>query len=374
MSDFNVFVDSASPRASGHNAKIGDLLVRTAEAPDFPIGVVTQNTQAERTDQASSVYEEVDDIGFTFARFNLTGGEGLPWYPPRSGKVIPELDPIRFFDSKNLDIGREVDDKPYLVELASKWEVLDAAQIFIDTFTSNSKVYYAHSLTVTEVDDWQGGGSSTHVLTGSTGPILTVFGSRGDDVCVITTEGDLFVKPRGATAFDLSYEAGVTGDALVAGWWAKGRVIAQRSKASTVDTSELIEIALAMGGTAGTPVVTPTVTVLDSFDSDVWSVVDASIAIVAALSNGELRTYVPQTDTAGTAPVLTVRGTTPMPTSETPYLLGYGSGKLVILTEAEGTGGRKRAYTAEVLDERFDFTVGQLQLLEGEIDGIPLCF
>jgi len=360
---YNVFVESPSPRATGHNAKIGDLLVRTAESAEAPLGFTTRNQQAQRTDDSASVYEEVDEIGFTYARFNHIGGEGLAWYPPRSGKIVPELDPIRYFDSRNILVGREVDDVPYRLELAKAWKVLDNAQTFIDTFASNDHIYYAHALTVTQADDWDGTNSTTYTLVGTTGPILTLFGSRGDDVCVITTEGDLFVKPRGATAFVLAYEAGVTGAALVGGWWAKGRVIAERTKTSTIDTSELVEIALAVGGTPATPTVTPTVTVLDTFDADVWSIVDASIAIVVALSNGELRSFVPQSDTAGSAPVLTLRGTTPMPTSETPYLLGFGSGKLLILTEAEGAGGRKRAYSAEVLDERFDFVIGQLQLL-----------
>jgi hypothetical protein len=361
---YDVFVDSPSPKATGHNALIGDLLVRTGESVGVPIVIGTENVQAERQDDAASIYEEVDDIGFTFSRFNHTGGEGLSWYPPRSGKIVPELDPIRYFDSKNLFIGREVDDIPYRVELAKAFSLLDTSQTFVDTFASNDKVYYAYSLSVIEADDWDGTNPITHTLTGTTGPIITLFGSRSDTICAITTEGDLFVMPQGATAFALAYEAGVDGEALVGGWWAKGRVIASRHLAGTIETNELIEIAPAMGGTPPTPVVTVVVTVLESFSSTVWSVVDASIAIVVAYSNGELHTFVPQTDTAGGAPVLTVRGTTPMPTSEVPYLLGYGSGKLVILTAAEGANGRKRAYTAEVLDERFDFVVGQLQLVK----------
>jgi hypothetical protein len=161
----------------------------------------------------------------------------------------------------------------------------------------------------------------------------------------------------------MAYEQGVDGEPLVGGWWAKGRVIASRHLTGSIDTNELIELAPAMGGTPATPVVTVIETILDSFNATVWSVVDASIAIVVAYSNGELHTFVPQTDTAGGAPVLTIRGTTPMPTSEVPYMLGYGSGKLIILTTAGGTNGRKRAYTSEVLDERFDFVVGQLQLI-----------
>lgn len=370
---YDVFVESDSPRASGHNALLGDLLVRTIETADTPLTARTQNVQAERQDDAASIYEEVDDIGFTFSRFNHTGGEGLAWYPPRSGKIVPELDPIRFFDSKNLKIGREVDDIPYHVELAHKWELLDTAQTFIDTFASNDKVYYCHALTVTQVDDWDGGNPVTYTLTGSTGPITTLFGSRSDTVCAITTEGDMFVKPRGATDFALAYEQGVDGEPLLGGWWAKGRVIASRHLTGSIDTNELIEIAPAMGGTPPSPVVTVVVTVLDSFNAQVWSVVDTSIAIVVAYSNGELHTFVPQTDTAGGAPVLTIRGTTPMPTSEVPYLLGYGSGKLIILTQAGGVNGRKRAYTAEVLDERFDFVVGQLQLIKewAETSDVP---
>lgn len=360
---FDVFVSSPSPRASGHNALIGDLLVRTANTADAPLTARTQNVQAERQDDTASIYEEVDDIGFTFSRFNHTGGEGLAWYPPRSGKIVPELDPIRFFASENLKIGREVDDIPYHVELAHKWKLLDTSQTFIDTFASNDKVYYANGLTITEVDGWDGGNLITHTLVGTTGPIITLFGSRSDTVCAITAEGDLFVKPRGATAFDMAYEAGVDGEPLVGGWWAKNRIIASRHLTGSINSNELLELAASMGGTPPSPVVTVAITILDSFNATVWSVVDTAIAIVVAYSNGELHTFVPQTDTAGAAPVLTVRGTTPMPTSEVPYLLGYGSGKLVILTTAGGTNGRKRAYTAEVLDERFDFVVGQLQLI-----------
>ena len=360
---YNVYVSSESPRASGHNAKLGDLLVRTAETKDMPIQIVTRSTQAPRSDDAASIYEEVDDIGFTFARFNHTGGEGLAWYPPRSGKIVPELDPIRFYDSKNLAIGREVEDVPYRVELARSYELQDTSQTFVDVFASNSAIYTAYSLSIKEHTDWDDVSPTTHTLTGTTGPILCIFGSRADDVCVITTEGDMFVKPKGATAFALCYEAGVTGEALTAGWWAKGRVMAQRGKASTIATAELLEINFAVGGTAGSPTVTPTVDVIDTFDATVNCVVDASVAIVAALSNGELRSYVPQSDTAGTDPSLTIRGTTPMPTAEEPYNIGFGSGKLIVLTTNKTGTGHVHAYSANVLDSRYDYVVGNIQLL-----------
>lgn len=363
MAHYNVFVKSENPRASGHNARVGDLLVRTVESDEIPLIVSTVNTQAQRIDQAASVYEQVEDLGFVFSRFNHTGGEGLSWYPPRSGKVVEELDPIRFFDSNNLRIGREIDDVPYRVELARSFSVKDNSQAFIDSFSSNESIYYCYSLTIEQLSDWDDLTPTSHTLTGTTGPILSLFGSRSDDVCVITTEGDLFIKPRGATAFVLGYEAGVTGEALTAGWWVKGRVMAQRGKVATIDTVELLEINFAIGGTAGAPTATPTVSVIDTFDADVHSVVDTSIAIIAALSNGELRSYVPVTDAAGDVPVLTIKGTTPMPISEEPYNLGYGAGKLIILTTDGIATGRRRAYSAEVLDARFNFIVGQLQLL-----------
>lgn len=367
---YDVYAESDSPRASGHNVRLGDLLLRTAETQDRQIVVNTRNIQAARSDDKASVYEEIDDIGFTFARFNHTGGEGLAWFPPRSLKIVPELDPIRFFQSENLAIGREVDDVPYRVELARLYEVLDNTQTFVDICTTNEGIYTADGLTVRHRTDWSDPTPTTYTLTGTTGPILALFGSRADDVCAITDEGDLYIKPKGASAFVLAYEAGVDGSALTAGWWAKGRVIAQRGKAATIETAELLEIAIAVGGTAGAPTAISTVTVTDTFDADVLSVVDAAVAIVVALSNGELRTYVPQTDTAGTTPVLTIRGTTPVPTSEIPYALGYGSGSLLLLTKADT--GRVRAYSAEVLDARFDFVVGSLQLIRewsASVDG-----
>jgi hypothetical protein len=83
------------------------------------------------------------------------------------------------------------------------------------------------------------------------------------------------------------------------------------------------------------------------------------------VSDGSVRSYVPQTDTSGSDTTLTIRGRTQVAAGEEPLSIGHGAGKIVILTVANqdsATAQVVRAYTAEVLSEQFDFIVGNMQI------------
>ncbi|RLB63351.1 MAG: hypothetical protein DRH08_11200, partial [Deltaproteobacteria bacterium] len=111
---------------------------------------------------------------------------------------------------------------------------------------------------------------------------------------------------------------------------------------------------------------------VNTASSPYWSVVESGPAVVAACGDGTVRTFTPDTSQGGTYE-LEAKGRTTMPEGETPILLGSNAGVLLILTTSDteetfNDGGTLeplqvlRLYQAEVLDARFDFIVGQLQL------------
>jgi hypothetical protein len=103
---------------------------------------------------------------------------------------------------------------------------------------------------------------------------------------------------------------------------------------------------------------------IDTATSPFWSVVESGPAIVAACGDGTVRTYTPNNSNDGDM-ALHPRARTTMPVGETPILLGSNAGTLLIFTTAdreETDLNELRIYQSEVLDSRFDFVVGQIQL------------
>jgi hypothetical protein len=344
---------------------IGEKYVRLAVTPDAPLNIYTRDSLAPRQDEQASGGNNVLQIGHAFGRSNLTGGEGLDWWPRIVGETGSELDRIRFWDSANLDISRPEAGQPYQVKLTKAmetfWTPTDAP---VDMGASRDAIYIAAGNDVHRFDDWT---DNTPDDTDTLGAVDIAMIDVGldDTVVVVNTDGDIYIKPSVSDAYVLLYEAGVTGNGIEAAWWRKGRVMAVRRDAAAADDAELIEISPGIGGTPAVPTAAGVVVVIDTFAGECNDIADAGHALVAAFSDGSIRSYVPQTDSAGGTPVLTVRARVQVPTGENPTVLGWNIGNLMVLTVSENPSSSDstvRLYQGEVLDVRFEFVVGPLQL------------
>lgn len=354
------------PRAQGYGCRIGDDYFRVAPSPNAPISVYTQDSLAPRSDDAGRAGENVLELGYSFARQNLTGGEGLDWWPRHPSEHSPSsLDEIRFWDSANVDIRRPEAGEAFQNVLSKKLEAWQTpSSTPADMGASRDAVYLIQGQIVERYDDWV---DTTPDDTDDLGATLVQLEVGVDDtVVVLDADGDIWVKPDNSEAYVEVYDSATQGGDAQAIWWIKGRIIATRKDAAATGEGDLIEIDPGIGGTPATPTSSSTVSVVDTFTGAITDVVDAGHAIVAACTDGSLRSYVNQVDSAGGVPQLTIRARTNMPRREIPVTLGHNLGTLLIFTLDEApTGGNKtlRLYTASVLDDRFEFTVGNMQLL-----------
>ena len=358
------------PKAEGYGALIGSRWFRLAAGPEFPVMVQTKDSLAERLDQVGSVHENVLDVGYAFSRNNLTGGEGLDWYPRVSQTGEPQpADEIRFWDSKNLSILHPDAGQQYRMQLSRAQKVFyTPATPPVDLAVSGEYIYVAWGTQVGWFDDW---GNNTPVGAFDFGvDVELVVAGSGNDVYVLTVDGHLWFKPWNETTFQEVYDltgSGKNTRPLANIWLVKGRILAERvNVASHQGVAELV---------SGTPVGTDTgggtaewnleFVLVDTAQGRFRRCIDAGTAVVGIVSDGSVRSYVPQTDTSGSDTSLTIRGRTNVATGEEPLSIGYGAGKLVILTVANQESSSSqvvRAYTAEILSEQFDFIVGNMQI------------
>lgn len=353
------------PKAQGYGVLLGDDYFRVAPSDVQPIVVYTQDSLAKRQDDQGLAGENVLELGYAFGRQNLTGGEGLDWWPRPAGEPNREIDPIRFWDSANVDIRRPESGQAYstkLVKQIASWST--PASDPTDMGASRDAVYMIEGTNIHRFDDWT---DTTPEDTDDIGETLTQLEVGLDDtVLVVDDQGDIWMKPDNSEAYVQVYDNSTDGGEIQAAWWVKGRIIAMRKDNTAAGTGEVVEIDPGIGGTPATPTSSNTVGTIDTFNGQINDVVDAGHAIVAAFSDGSLRSYVPQTDTAGNTPLLTVRARGNAPKQENPIELGWNLGQLLVFTLDEApTGGNKvlRLYTASVLDSRFDYAVGNLQLI-----------
>jgi len=134
-------------------------------------------------------------------------------------------------------------------------------------------------------------------------------------------------------------------------WFAKGRFIL------ALNSGELGELL-----SDGTFVVFDTVGAYE-----VVSVAAAGPAIISAVTDGTVRSYVPEQSNQADADSvnLVIRGRTEMPKGEVPTVLGAVGSVVTILTVTDDTkaGGRTaRFYRAEALSAQYDYVVGGLQM------------
>ena len=341
------------PKGEGYGALVGDRWVRLAPNAEQPVRYYTKDSLAARSDDTGSVYENVLDIGYSFARGDLSGGEGLDWSP----RFISQLDDqevkdkIRYWDSENIDVARPVRGELARVTLSRRLEIWKTEAGVVDLATSDQYLFIAHGPTLEWWADWDDLAPTDTANTLSGLDIVRVEASGQGDAVVLLSDNTLEYLKFGDTVFTA---VPVLVD-VEAHWFAKGRFIAYINDGD--DNSQLQEF-----DSEG-------VTTVGPFLTGRWqclSVVSSGPAVVAALSDGTVRTFVPeqsnqiQEDSVS----LVTRGVTDMPEGEIPYLLGSNADILLILTRTTGETADNdiRLYQSSVLDERFAYIVGGITL------------
>ena len=353
------------PKAQGYGARLDQLFVRLAPDRENLMRYYTKDSLAERQDDRGSFYENVLDLGYAWARTDWSGGQGLDWDPPDRTVLQGEanLDGIRFWDSDNLNIDRDVVDASDLAEsrgIRLSPRFTNPAFSFTtpkDMTASKDNIFVIDGSDVEWFSTWETGTpDDTDTLASAPDAIA----AAPNGVCMaVTANGHIFVRPEAGTAFiDLYTPAGNRN--AIGVWYTKGRFVV-----GFEDTDDgIFELSEVTSTDAWATNLTEAI--IDTADAAFWSVVDSGPALVAACGDGTVRTYTPFLDSNDPAAVgqLIARGRTPVPSGEAPYLLGDVGGALIILTVAvHNTTETVSAYSSEVLDNRFDYSVGQLQLL-----------
>jgi hypothetical protein len=354
------------PVGVGYGARVGDTWVRLAASPQTPLRYYTRDSLAQRQADVSNVYEQVLDIGYVFQRQDLSGGEGLDYFPSLFGRSNPELDETRFFDSVGINIEQPRRGDSFSLKLSREpetWYTPGAAPL--DIAVAGGKLLVAEGDEVHEFDDWADSTPDNSQQLVAAQNVTMLDGDGAGNAVALLANGQLWYKPAGTSTWTQ-----VTGspavDDIQAVWLVKDRIMVYKIDPTNSVPRDFGELSLAITGAAGSPTITPTYTSVDTFFANPTAVIDAGTAILVATDDGYIRSYVWQTDSAGTAPSLTVRARAPMPVGEYAYALGHNGGTLMILTienEDDGANPIERLYRSEVLDERFDFIVGQLDFL-----------
>lgn len=358
-------VEVDRPRAQGYGVALGDDWFRLAATPDEPLNIYTRDSLAPRSDDRSNPDENVLDIGHAFSRSDLTGGEGLDFWPRPPGRPGSERDVIRFWDSANLAFTSPSAGEPHGIHLSEATAVFTTpATAPTDAGASSSSWYLLVGQDVLRFADWN---NDTPEDTDDIGvDLVSISVAMDNSVAVLDAAGDIWFKSSKANGYVKVYDHTTDGPALEAQacWLVKGRIIAYCSDPTSAADGVMLEIAPVIGGTPATPTAGASVyTTIDTFTGAINDVVDAGHAIVAAFSDGSLRSYVPETDAAGDVPILTIKARMPVPFGENPFALGWNAGALLVLTADTAGSDHVRLYTGSVLDVRFDYAVGQLQLL-----------
>ncbi len=354
--------DVRFPQAQGYDARIDDLYVRAAPGDGIDLSIYTQDSLAERRDDEGSFYENVLSIGYAWDRTDWSGGEGLDWDPTDRALSDAERDlfRIRYWDSSFLDVSAGDPGIPYTLDLTKKFGIwAGTATAPVDITASESLLFVASGVDVDWYPDWT---TFTPDDSDTLPSAVVALAAAPNGVCMaVLTSGDISVRPNGAAAFvDGLYTVAGNRKALAC-WYAKGRFIVAFHDTDD-DIYELSEVTSTDAWAANL-----TEAIIDTADAAFWSVVDSGPAVVAACGDGTVRTYTPFLDSSDPALVgqLISRGRTTMPTGEIPYLLGDIEDLLIILTLAtdpdDATTNRVHAYSAEVLDARFDYGVGNRQ-------------
>lgn len=338
------------PKAEGYNIRVDAQWFRTVAGPQSPLQIGTRDSLAERIDQRSSIYNNILDIGYAWGRTDMSGGEGLDW-DPRELALEQEqvaLDPIRFWDSENIDVRRSREGNIASITLSSREEIWKNFVALNDLATSDKHLFVSYGTTLEWWADWDGAPVDSATASAA---IKRIEASDAGDVAVLLDDETMQYLPAGTNTL-----VAIPGLVDVQRhWFAKGRFIAFTQDVS--GNSALVEFDI--NGVIGAgPFLT--------FRGECLSMVSSGPAVVGAFSDGTIRSFVPeqsnQIDPSSVS--LVIRGITDMPTGEVPFLLGSNADVLLIETRTTGDepDNTLRLYQAQVLDERSDYVIGQLQL------------
>ena len=346
------------PKAEGYNLSIDGVWWRTVSNPNAQIQLGTRDSLAPRTDQRGSIYNNVLDIGYAWSRTDLSGGEGLDWDPREIALEVNQiaLDPVRYWNSVGIDVSRpDVAGERYALRLARTSQIWGVPVTDpIDLAVSENFIYVADGPDIS----WYAGWGNTIAIGTDTLPddVIALSASPNDTVVATCADGNAYAmrQSAGEIVFSLAYgDQGAQKLSAEGVWFVNGRFLL--STFDSVDISELRSLDYASDIWNDE--------VIDEANGEFWSVVESGPAIVSACSDGTVRTYTPTADD----PALTLlpRARLTMPTGEQPILLGSNAGILLIMTTADHADENReelRLYQAEVLDARFNFVVGQVQL------------
>jgi len=296
-----------------------------------------------------------------WARTELDGGEGLDWDPRQLSidETAATRDIRRFWDSVNLDVEAPAAGLPYalhLTNLVEDWTGSGSINDPADIAASSDFVFVADGAVVRMFDEWYNAPNSRNIAH----VVQQLAVSSSGECMAVGTAGQVSYQAPGGASFAQIYTP--TTSFVRAVWFAKGRFVAFRN-ATDGTAGELGE--LASDGTF---------TVFDTTGEDqVYSVVSSGSALVSAVSDGTLRSYVPEQGNQAdpTSVNVVIRGRTDMPKGEIPYVLGSEGGVLTILTIDDrevGAAKTARFYRAEILSSQYDYTAGGLQLQREWID------
>lgn len=345
----------STPFAQGYGARINDEYVRFAINGENDLRIFTRDSLAPRSDDRGSTIENVLDIGYVFGRTDYSGGEGYDWDPPAVDSLDNErIRDTSFWDSRNVDVSGPKPGEPYLLRLshaAEQWS--SSPSNVVDIGVSANFIYITSGTDVKRYLNWsQVTPSATY--TGPSTNLVSLAVAPNDSLMAVDTGGDVWYKsPTGSTLTKI-YDTPTDGAKAVAVWYVKARWIVFTYESGI---GQLAEMPTTGGAIAGN--------VFDTMDANVWSVIGSGPAIVAAVADGTIRTYTPANADDASSQGLVPKGRTEMPSGEEPYLLGSNADVLGIMTlsrEQNETTFSVRFYQAQVLDARFDYSVGQIQM------------
>ncbi len=352
-----------APRAKGFGARINDFYVRLAPDNESELRYYTRDSLAERRDDRGSFYENVLDLGYAWNRTDWSGGEGLDWDPPDRTVLQGEINlvGIRVWNSRSVDVSAPGAGEPVTLDITRKYQpwlgqvvtqLGDMAASTQHLFLVDGSVvrWYDSWTNIFEVDSFDLGTLVFHLAVAPNGSAM----ATGAD-------GKVYYRLFSSNTFVEVFDPLGVGRPQAAGvWFVKGRFIVGLSN---TNVAELLEVTPAADGLSATEVV------IDTAVGRFLSIVDSGPALVAACDDGTVRTYTPFLDSNDPSLIgqLIPRGRLDMPSSEIPILLGNMQGILVIMALGSvftPTGGHAlRIYTSEVLDARFDYSVGNVQLI-----------
>ncbi len=350
--------DVRHPKAEGYNLLLDGRWWRTVAGPGVQIQLGSRDSLAQRNDDTGSIYANVLDLGYAWARTDLSGGEGLDWDPREIAldQEAAALDIIRYWNSNGVDVSRpDVAGQQYVLRLARDMQdwgnsVVDPRDLAV----SELFIYVADGAVVS----WYNGWKNLTPIGSDTlpAPVRALAASPNGPVVATCEDGNAYAmrQAAGEVVFTIAYgDGGATKLEAQGVWYVNGRFIL--STFDAIDTAELRSLDYVSASWSDASI--------DNANGPFWSVVESGPAIVAAVDDGTVRSYTPTSDDVDLT--LLPRSRTTMPVGEKPILLGNNAGVLLIMTTADHEIPDRqelRLYSAEVLDARFNFVVGQIQL------------